>query len=128
MKFTNLLIVMTALVLSSCSRDRRLDDYYHIVDSADKVIIYAKTVDTFSITRTIDSLGQLKNMKNTLKRHIKPETQRIFIPTNKIEIYRDGKMQGVLVISGSNEDPFVNFVSDKFGFGFKLTYGIGMSL
>ena len=49
MKFTNLLIVMTALVLSSCSRDNRLDNYYHIVDSADKVIIYAKTVDNFSI-------------------------------------------------------------------------------
>lgn len=34
---------MNALVLSPCSRNKRLDDYYQMIDSADKVITYVKT-------------------------------------------------------------------------------------
>ena len=63
-----------------------------------------------------------------MKRNIKPEYQRKFIAQQKIEIYKQGKLLGVLLISGTKEDPFVNFTNEKFGFGFKLTYGIGMSL
>ena len=115
------------LLLFSCSRDKHLDDYSRIIDSADKIVFYTRHADTFAIIHSVDSLEHLQNLKDILKRNIKPEYQRKFIAKEKIEIYRHQKLLGVLLISGLNEDPFVNFTNGKFGFGFKLTYGIGMS-
>jgi hypothetical protein len=128
MKYFTFLFIPCLLLLFSCSRDKRLDDYNKIVDSADKIVFYARQADTFAIIKTVDSLGYVQNLKNILKRNIKPDYQRKFIAQNKIEIYRHEKLLGVLLISGTKEDPFVNFTNEKFGFGFKLTYGIGMSL
>ena len=127
MKYLTFLSTIGLLLLSSCSRDKQLDDYTQIVDSADKIVFYERHADTFSITMSLDSLEHLQNLKNILKRNIKPEYQRKFIAQRKIEIYKHQKLLGVLLISGTNEDPFVNFTNDTFGFGFKLTYGIGMS-
>lgn len=128
MKNLTFLFSICLLFLFSCSKDKRLDDYAQIVDSADKIVFYARHADTFAISKIVDSLAYLENLKNILKRNIKIETQRKFIAQQKIEIYRQEKLQGLLLISGTKEHPFVNFTNDKFGFGFKLTYGIGMSL
>ncbi|MFI5406331.1 MAG: hypothetical protein ACHQ1D_07435 [Nitrososphaerales archaeon] len=127
MKYLTFLSTIGLLLVFSCSRDKQLDDYTQIVDSADKIVFYERHADTFSITMSVDSLEHLQNLKNILKRNIKPEYQRKFIAQRKIEIYKHQKLLGVLLISGTNEDPFVNFTNDTFGFGFKLTYGIGMS-
>jgi len=115
-------------MLLSCSKKDTLNKYYQIVGSADKIIFYARAADTFAVTKNIDSLEHLQNIKHILKRHVQPEVQRKFIAQYKIEIYNHGKLSGALLISGRKENPFVNFTNDKFGFGFKLTYGIGMSL
>jgi hypothetical protein len=128
MKYLAFLFTIGLLLLFSCSRDKRLDDYFQLVDSADKIVFYARHADTFAITKSVDSLEYLENLKNILKRNIKIESQRKFIAQQKIEIYRHEKLLGILLISGTKEHPFVNFTNDKFGFGFKLTYGIGMSL
>ena len=127
MKYLTFLSSLGLLLLFSCSRDNRLNDYSKIVDSADKIVFYARQADTFAIAYSADSLEHLQSVKNILKRNIKPEDQRKFIAHQKIEIYKQQKLLGVLLISGINEDPFVNFTSDRFGFGFKMTYGIGMS-
>ena len=116
------------LILSSCSTDKRLDDYNQIVDSADKILFYTKVTDTFALTKNVVSAEQLHNLKSILKRDVERQYQRKFIPKHKIEIYKRGNLVGVLFISATKEDPFVNFKNDTFGFGFKLTYGIGMSL
>lgn len=128
MKYLIFLFTLSLLLLFSCSRDKRLDHYAQIIDSADKIVFYARHADIFAITKNVDSLVYLRNIKNILKRNIKPEYQRKFIARHKIEIYRHEKLLGVLLISGPKEDPFVNFTNGTFGFGFKLTYGIGMSL
>lgn len=126
MKYITLALVLW--LLSSCARDKRLDDYYQIVDRADKILFYSKIDDTFILSKEVDSVAHLQNLKNILKRHIEPESQRKFVASQKIEIYEHGNLLGVLLISDPKENPFVNFTNDKFGFGFKLTYGIGMSL
>ena len=127
MKFLAFLSSIGLLLLFSCSRDKRLNDYTKIVDTSDKIVFYARQADTFAIAYSADSLEHLQGVKDILKRNIKPEDQRKFIAQQKIEIYKDQKLLGVLLISGINEDPFVNFTCDRFGFGFKMTYGIGMS-
>jgi hypothetical protein len=126
MKYFTLLLVI--LCLSSCSRDKRLDTYYLIVDRADKLKYYIRNGNTFTLTRETDSPEQLQSQKNILKRNIEFDLQRKFIPGYKIEIYKEGKLLGTLLINTSKESPFVNFQNKNFGFGFKLTYGIGMSL
>lgn len=128
MKYLTLIFIPFLLLLSSCSGDKRLHNYNQIVDSADKIVIYARHADTFAITNTIDSLEYLQNLKNILKRNIIPEAQRKFIARHRIEIYSHEKLLGVLLISENKDDPFVNFTNDSFEFGFRLTYGIGMSL
>jgi hypothetical protein len=128
MKYIIFLIALCLLFLFSCLRDKRLDDYFQIVDSADKIVFYSRHNDTFAIASSVDSLEYLQNLKNILKRNIKPESPREFIAQHKIEIYNHEKLLGVLLISGLNGKPFVNFTNDQFGFGFRLTYGIGMSL
>ncbi len=128
MKYLTFLFTISLLFLFSCSRDERLDAYTQIVDNADKIVFYVRHADTFAITKSIDSLEHLKNLKNILKRNIKPEYQRKFMAQQKIEIYRHDKLLGTLLISGITEKPFVNFTNDTFGFGFRLTYGIGNSL
>jgi hypothetical protein len=127
----NLALIFTyslLFFLFSCSRDNRLADYNRIVDSGDKIIYYTRIADSFATTKIVDSVAHLQNLKSIFKRNIEPEYQRKFIAQHKIEIYKQGKLSGVLLLSGSKETPFVNFTCDKFGFGFKLTYGIGMSL
>ena len=126
--FSIFILTIIYLLLFSCSRDRRLQDYTQIVDSADKIVFYFRHGDTFVITKSVESSEHLHNLKNILKRNIKPENQRKFIAQQKIEIFGHEKLLGVLLINGTKEDPFVNFTNAKFGFGFKLTYGIGMSL
>ena len=128
MKYLTFLFTVGLLFLISCSRDKRLDDYLRIVDSADKIVFYARHADSFAITRSVDSLEYLQNLKIILRRNIKPEMQRKFIAQQKIEIYKQEKLLGILLISRTKENPFVNFTNGTFGFGFKLTYGIGMSL
>lgn len=121
-------LVPLLLILYSCNEDKRLADYSTIVDGADKIVFYTRMGDTFSRTREVVSPDQLADLKAILKRNIKPETQRKFIANHKIEMLSYGKVTGVLLISGIKENPFVNFKSDNLGFGFRLTYGIGMSL
>jgi hypothetical protein len=116
------------VILSSCSGDKRLEKYYQIVDSADNLKYFIKDVNTFTLTKEIVSFEQLQNQKNILKRHIELDLQRKFLPKYKIEIYREEKLIGTLLINNSKDYPFVNFQNENFGFGFKLTYGIGMSL
>ena len=88
-------------------------------------MVFYKNVDnTFILTRKVDSSEHLQNLKNILQRNIKPEYQSKFVSNYKIEIYNLGQLSGVLLIGSEN----VNFINNKLAFGFKLTYGIGMSL
>ena len=67
-------------------------------------------------------------IKNILKRNIKPEGKGDIVATNKIEIYHFQSLTGILLIETSDQKGFVNFTGNEFHFGFRLTYGIGMSL
>ena len=80
------------------------------------------------LTRQVVSLEGLQSLKNILKRNVKPEHPKKIIAGHKIEIYKKGKLQGVLFITAAKEDPFVNFKNENVDFGFRLTNGIGMSL
>ena len=115
--------LFSLLFLFSCSKRGTLDKYYQIVDSSNKVVYYTKINGVFIITREATVDEHLQTSKNILKRNIKPEEQRNITPTNKIEIYKNEKVIGTLLISD-----FVNFNSANLKFGFRLTYGIGMSL
>src|SRR3982751_1601354 len=116
------------LVLVSCSRDGGLDKYIQIVDRADSIVFYIRDADTFIVTKKVESLNSLKSLKSILKRNIEPQIQRTFLPQYKILFYQDHTYLGALLISGTKENPFANFTNGSFSFGFKLTYGIGMSL
>jgi hypothetical protein len=85
MKYLILLFALILLILASCSRDNRLKDYDQIVENADKIIFYSRIADTFAISRSVDSLKYLQNLKGILKRHIEPEPERKFVASNKIE-------------------------------------------
>ncbi len=123
-----LTVIFALMAFYSCSRFRELDKYYDIVDSTDKVEYYTRINDTFALSSEVVSLNELLSLKGILKRHIEPGDQRIFIPTDKIELYNRGRLLGSLIINASRENFYVNFQGQNFGFGFRLTYGIGMSL
>jgi hypothetical protein len=120
------LLFVTFLI--SCSQDERLVKYNSIVDKCDKVRIYKSAYAESTLLREISNQDDLRILKQILKRKIEPEIQRKFIPSMKYELIKDNKQIGVLLINDSNEDPFVNFQNEDFGFGFKLTYGIGTYL
>jgi hypothetical protein len=128
MKYFTFLIGIVWLTLSSCSTDKRLDGYKRIVDDADKIVFYTRVADSFIVTSKVDSLEYLQNLKDIFQRNIKPEPQTKFIAQHKIELYNREQLTGVLLISGTTTGGLVNFINDQFSFGFKLTYGIGMSL
>lgn len=123
-----ILFIIIFFAFSSCSRDHRINDYTQLVDRADQVIFYKRVADSFAVSKKVDSPRQLQDLKAILKRNITPEDQKQFIATYKIELYSTGKLLGMLLISDIKEKPFVNFTTNNFAFGFRLTYGIGMSL
>ena len=123
-----LIFILAFVCLFSCSRNEKFETYSKIIDSADQFRYYIRNNDTFTLTKKVIISEQVQSLKNILKRNIEPELQQKFIAYHKIEIYRKGDLQGALLISGSKEYPYVNFTNGNFGFGFRLTYGIGMSL
>ena len=110
------------LTLSCCARDNRLEVYNQIVDSADKIKISKLVDNDWKLESEVAGKEKLQFLKDVLKRNINPETQRKFKADKKFEIVKDDKVVGQLLIL----HPFVNFTSDNLGFGFRLTYGIGM--
>jgi hypothetical protein len=122
-----LLIGLTFIILlNSCSTDERIDKYNKIIDDCDKVKIFRKTDNDFKLVIEIKGKDELMNLKTILKRDINPEMQEKFLADKRFEIFKGEKVIGQLLINESDERPFVNFVCNDFGFGFKLTYGIGM--
>ncbi len=115
-------------VFISCSGNYNIIKYNKIIDDADTFKIYKRIDDTFVLENQVYKPEYAKSLKSILTRHINPEYQKKFIPNAKIEIYNGEKLKGALLISTSKENPFVNFSNGEFGFGFKLTYGIGMYL
>jgi hypothetical protein len=119
-----LLITIAILFgLFSC-KDERIIKYDQIVDSADRIVINDKTHNDSMV---LTNQPILDNMKNVLKRNIKPESPRKFLANRSIALYRNGLKTGVLLISYGTK-PYVNFRSDSLNITFPLTYSIGMSL
>ena len=116
------------MVLNSCSRDERIEKYDKIINDCDRVKIYTRTDNDFNLIKEIIDKDDLLTLKTILKRDINPEMQEKFIANKRFEILKGDKVVGQLMINDSKERPFANFVSDDFGFGFRLTYGIGMYL
>ena len=99
-----------------------MEVYNQIVDSADKIEISKLVDNDWKLESEVAGKEELQFLKDVLKRNINPETQRKFKADKKFEIVKDDKVVGQLLIL----HPFVNFTSDNLGFGFRLTYGIGM--
>ncbi len=122
MKFIKVIILI--LFFAASCNDNKLQNYERIVNSADKFEIHYK--NTGRIITIPDSLKS--NIKNILTRDIKPESQRKFINDVSIQLYKGGIKSGTLMITNNATKPFVNFKSDSLNFGFRLTYGIGMTI
>jgi hypothetical protein len=114
------------ILLNSCSTDETLNKYNKIIDDCDKVKIFRKTGEDFKLVMEITDRDELMTLKAILKRDVNPEMQGKFLADKRFEIYKGDHVIGQLLIKESDETPFVNFVCDDFGFGFRLTYGIGM--
>jgi len=126
MKYIALCFII--LALSSCSNNSNITKYNKIINEADTFKIYKRVNNTLVLKKLIFQPDYLKSLKGILTRHVNSEYQRKFIPNATIEIYKGNKLNGTLLIATSKENSFVNFSSTDFGFGFKLTYGIGMYL
>ena len=122
-----LIFFLASIFLFSCS-NKEFETYSKIVDIADQFKYYDRDNDTFVLYKVVIAPEDVQNLKNIFKRHIEPELQKRFTPQNKIEIYKQSNLLGVFLINGSHKDPFVNFKGENLWFGFKCTYGIGMSL
>jgi hypothetical protein len=124
-----LLIGLTIIVLlNSCSWDERIEKYEQIINDSDKFKIYVRTDNDFKLIKKIIDKDDLVTLKTILKSDINLEIQEKFTADKRIEILQGDKVVGQLMINDSKERPFVNFVSDDLGFGFRLTYRIGMYL
>jgi hypothetical protein len=118
-----LFIVISTIVLTSCA-GRTVKEYEQLIDRADRIVIN-KQEQHDSIV--ISTPPQLQNIKEVLKRNIKPEPPRKFTVERTIAIYANDKRLGLLMVS-YGDNSYVNFRSDSLNFTFPLTYGIGMSL
>lgn len=71
---------------------------------------------------------QVENFKEILTRNVKPELQRKFINDVRVDFYKNSNRIAFLRITNGKASPFVNFNSDSLNFGFRLTYGLGMTI
>jgi len=117
------IIIAIIFGLSSC-KDGRISKYEQIVDKADRIVISDQEHDDSVVLNTSPLLD---NMKDILKRNIKPESPRKFLAERSITLYQGRQKTGILLIS-YGEKPYVNFRSDSLNMTFPLTYGIGISL
>lgn len=118
-----LFIILISIALISC-KDSKLQQYERIVKEADRFEIYYKaTGKTVSIPKE-----QIDNFKDILTRNVKPELQRKFINDVQVNISKNNKRTAFLRIANGGTNPFANFSSDGLNFGFRLTYGIGMTI
>jgi hypothetical protein len=118
-----LIIIAVSFGLFSC-KDWRISKYDQIVDKADRIVINDKEHNDSMV---LTNQPMLDNMKNVLKRNIKPESPRKFLAKRTITLFSNGLKNGVLLISYGSK-PYVNFRSDSLNITFPLNYGIGMSL
>jgi|694.fasta_scaffold46661_4 hypothetical protein len=121
------LIKLTLLILlTSCTTDKRIEKYGRLIDDCDKITIYKLTDNSDNLIKEIGDKDELKNLKDILKRNVKPELQKKFKADKRFDIIKHDKVIGQILINDTGDEPFANFVTDDFGFGFRLTYGIGM--
>ncbi len=117
------LFIMILIALISC-KNQNFQKYKSIVQKADKFEIYYK-----SVNKTVRIPEQdIDKFKDILTRNVKPELQRKFINKVRVDFYKNGNRIAFLMINNGNPSPFVNFNSDNLNFGFRLTYGIGMTI
>lgn len=119
------LALLLILSVASCSGDKRLELYNTLIKDCDKIKIYVLVDDEFKLKEETANEDELKTLKDMLTRGIKPEAHRKFKADKRIEILKHDKVVAQLLISSSTNRPFANVVTDDFGFGFGLTYGIG---
>lgn len=126
---TKRLIKLTFIfLLTSCSADKRIEKYGRLIDDCDRVKIYQLTDKADNLIKEIGDKNELQTLKDILKRNVKPELEKKFKADKRYEIIQGDKVVGQILIKDTGDEPFANFVSDDFGFGFRLTYGIGMYL
>ena len=118
-----LIFLIVIILLYSC-KDKTVKNYERLVEKADKIVITERDHDD---TIIVKSAIVLQNLKDILKRNIKPETPRKFIIDKSINLYAGDRKLGLLMV-GYGEKPYINFRSDSLCFTFPLTYGIGMAL
>lgn len=111
------------LSFTACSQSK-IDKYNSIIDRVTRIEIIFKDSE-----RKVElDKKQVEIFKDILKRNIESEIQRKFIANIQIDLYENESRIGFLMITDNENNPFVNFGSDKLNFGFHLTYGIGMYL
>jgi len=122
-------IKLTLLILlASCTTDKRIEKYSRLIGDCDKIRIYEVTDKADNLIKEIGGLEELQNLKDILRRNIKPELQKKFKADKRYEIINGDKVVAQILINDTGDEPFANFVTDDFGFGFRLTYGTGMHL
>ena len=118
-----LVLISMSICLTSC-QESKLRRYERIVKEADKFEIYYKSTNkTVSVPKE-----DIDNFKRILIRNITPEVRRKFINDVQVNLYKGNKCTASLMISNGGPKPFANFFSDSLGFGFRLTYRIGMTI
>jgi hypothetical protein len=112
---------MILLIVGGCSKESKLESYYQIIDSADRIRILKQVDSDWRLQREV--MGEeLISLKEILKSNIKPTDQYPLKADIKFEIISSDKLIGQLLIG----QPSINFISDEVNFGFRSTYRIGM--
>jgi hypothetical protein len=128
-KYMRLLIAcLMLIVLVSCGQDSRVKKYQDIVDQADRLKIYTEAGAGLVLTHEVSDTQELRKVKAMLTRNVQPGSSQKFFPHEKIELYNGNTLQGALLIFNAGGEPYADFKTPDFEFGFALTWAAGTYL
>ena len=114
------IVVLLLIIFASCNND--LKHYEKIIETTDRIEVHYKNdKDTIILTPQ-----QTSDFKNIFTTDVMPKLQSKFLYDVAVDFYKDSSRIGFIMISNNSVLPFANFSSDSLGFGFVLTYRMGM--